>query len=519
MAIHTAAADEDVLPPFTPTKPFLRSLTLPTPAALRTTIAHQLSNVQFRATLLCFVIIVTVDMAGYLSSAPQVRLFESIVCLDYYRENDPGLIGGDGGVPEELCKVDSVQREIAMLNGMQTLFSNIPGVVLAIPFGVMADRYGRRPMLMLTLLGLSLSSAWVLLICWFSLPIKLTWLSSLFYTLGGGASVGSALILMIIADVTPAAQRSTLFFHLQASVLLSELVAPLLGSLLMSRNVWIPLLAGLAIQTVGIPIAALLPETKSTHATTAAEGADDEEAPPPKQKKGESDYRAVLSFLLADLNTALLVLTFLVATIGRQALEMLLQYVSKRYSWPLATANMLFSLRAGINLLLLLLLLPFLGTALLSRFGYTSAAKDLLIARVSIALMAAGFGVIGVSPGAAGMVLGLGVYTLGSGFGAAARSLVTGMVRREEVGRLYTAIAVADMVGGLVAGPALSWCFAVGMAWGGVLVGLPFIVAAGLFVAVGGVVMGVRIREGEGEAREGYVRVDGEEDGEEGGRE
>ncbi|KAH8150986.1 uncharacterized protein LAJ45_05169 [Morchella importuna] len=490
MAVHTAPAAEDVLPPFTPTKPFLRSLTLLTPSTMRTTLTRLLTNVQFRATLLCFVIIVTVDMAGYLSSAPQVRLFESIVCLDYYRENDPSLIGGDGSVPEELCKVDSVQREIAMLNGMQTLFSNIPGVVLAIPFGVMADRYGRRPMLMLTLLGLSLSSAWVLLICWFTLPIKLTWLSSLFYTLGGGASVGSALILMIIADVTPAAQRSTLFFHLQACVLLSELVAPLLGSLLMSRNVWIPLLAGLAIQTLGIPIAALLPETKSAHPTTTdAESSEDEETAPPPKKEGESDYRAVFSFLLADLNTALLVLTFLIATIGRQALEILLQYVSKRYSWPLATANILFSLRAGINLLLLLFLLPFIGTTLLSRFGYTSAGKDLLIARVSIVLMAAGFGVIGVSPGAAGMVLGLGVYTLGSGFGAAARSLVTGMVRREEVGRLYTAIAVADMVGGLVAGPALSWCFAVGMAWGVLL----------------------WIRDG-GEGREGYVRVEGEEE-------
>lgn len=330
---------------------------------------------------------------------------------------------------------------------------------------------------------------------------------------------------MIIADVTPAAQRSTLFFHLQASVLLSELVAPLLGSFLMSHSVWIPLLAGLAVQTLGIPIAAMLPETKSAHATTAAaaDNGDDEELAPPAQKKeGESDYRAVLSFLLADLNTALLVLTFLIATIGRQALEILLQYVSKRYAWPLATANILFSLRAGINLLLLLFLLPAVGTALLSRFGYTSAAKDLLIARVSVVLMAVGFGVIGVSPGAAGMVLGLGVYTLGSGFGAAARSLVTGMVRREEVGRLYTAIAVADMVGGLVAGPALSWCFAVGMAWGGVGVGLPFLVAAGLFVAVGGVVMGVRIREGEGEGREGYVRVEGdelEEEREERGRE
>lgn len=86
-----------------------------------------LSSPQFYATLLCFVLVVTVDMAAYLSSAPQIRLFESIICLDYYKENDPGFIDGNGNVPEEHCKIDQVQGEIAMLNGFQTLFSNIPG--------------------------------------------------------------------------------------------------------------------------------------------------------------------------------------------------------------------------------------------------------------------------------------------------------------------------------------------------------------------------------------------------------
>lgn len=177
--------DSEVLPPFATAINYEQRWFIQITRSLNARRKQLFSSIQFRATLLCFVIIVTVDMAAYLTSAPQVRLFESIVCLDYYRANDPGIIGRDGSVPEEYCKIDSVQSEIAMLNGLQTLFSNIPGmpnsrkkyilhmltgtiivgVILAIPFGVLADRFGRRFILVLTILGLTLSSAWVLFVC------------------------------------------------------------------------------------------------------------------------------------------------------------------------------------------------------------------------------------------------------------------------------------------------------------------------------------------------------------------
>ena len=88
---------------------------------------HSWLSLQFQATLFCAALVVTIDMAAYLTAAPQLRLFESIICLDYYAKNDPGVVDGNGDIPEKYCKVDAVQEELAMLNGFQTLFSNIPG--------------------------------------------------------------------------------------------------------------------------------------------------------------------------------------------------------------------------------------------------------------------------------------------------------------------------------------------------------------------------------------------------------
>lgn len=141
-----------------------------------------------------------------------------------------------------------------------------------------------------------------------------------------------------------------MFFQLQACVLSSELLAPLLGSVLMTRNVWTPLLIGLGVQSLGIPIALALPETSGPKAentrplnTTTEEEEDEEEdnlKSSSEESPRESNYREVMLFLLKDINVTLLIFTFFVTTIGRQAMEMLLQYVSKRYEWPLAKVSL-----------------------------------------------------------------------------------------------------------------------------------------------------------------------------------
>lgn len=106
------------------------------------------------------------------------------------------------------------------------------------------------------------------------------------------------------------------------------------------------------------------------------------------------------------------------------------------------------------------------------------------------------------------------VYTFGSGFGAAARSLITSMVDASNIGKLYTSIAVFDTLGGLIAGPALSVAFRWGMKLGGAWIGLPFLVSAVLFAFVMVIMFLVRLKTDNryeplnGEEEEGNASVE-----------
>lgn len=93
------------------------------------------------------------------SIAPQTRLFEDIACRRYFGSGDQ--------LDEELCKNPAIQDMVNELFGWQLFFDGIPGLVTAMYYGAMADEKGRRPVLMLSLVGQALGAAWILLICMF----------------------------------------------------------------------------------------------------------------------------------------------------------------------------------------------------------------------------------------------------------------------------------------------------------------------------------------------------------------
>lgn len=115
--------------------------------------------------ILVFLLVAIIDVGAFLAEAPKTRVYEANICLHYYQRVDPSKILPDGTVDEELCKVDEVQRKMAMIFGWQDLFDAIPGILMAMPFGAMADKYGRKWIFAGSLMGLQFNSAWILLIC------------------------------------------------------------------------------------------------------------------------------------------------------------------------------------------------------------------------------------------------------------------------------------------------------------------------------------------------------------------
>lgn len=121
-------------------------------------------------TLLVMLIVLLLSLGDQLMENPQIRIMEAVVCYRYYEGADPSklLLGRDavgpgaiGGVEEMLCKTDDVQSELAMLRGWQQLFDGIPNLLLALPFGWVADRYGRKPLVVAGMLAFVLRAGWI----------------------------------------------------------------------------------------------------------------------------------------------------------------------------------------------------------------------------------------------------------------------------------------------------------------------------------------------------------------------
>ena len=79
------------------------------------------------------------------------------------------------------------------------------GLLLAVPYGIMADHRSRRFVLTLGLIGALLAETWVGLVLrlWNIFPVTAIFFFPLFLCIGGGGPVLSAVLLAVVADVTP----------------------------------------------------------------------------------------------------------------------------------------------------------------------------------------------------------------------------------------------------------------------------------------------------------------------------
>lgn len=77
------------------------------------------------------------------------------------------------------------------------------------PYGLLADRIGRRPVFVLAVAGLLLANCWSLVVLrfWRTIPVRLLWLSPIFTLIGGSEVVASMMFYAIGSDITPQARR------------------------------------------------------------------------------------------------------------------------------------------------------------------------------------------------------------------------------------------------------------------------------------------------------------------------
>jgi hypothetical protein len=250
----------------------------------------------------------------------------------------------------------------------------------------------------------------------------------------------------------------------------------------MEKSPWIPLTLGVIILALGPGLILLIPETLNHSNAKQNEAIPSQESPDKrsfftalKDRVNDSfKHLAELASILKSLSVILLLITFILLPFSKRSVELSLRYVSKRFGWKLWQTGYLLSIRAFVNIILLIGVLPGVSWYLLKRRGWTSKGKDLILAELSGIMFVLGAIIIAASTSAGFSVFGMAVWTLGTGFTALTRSLITSLVDKEHVGSLYAAVAVVETTAALPAGPLLAALYAAGLRLKGAWIGLPF---------------------------------------------
>ncbi len=318
------------------------------------------------------------------------------------------------------------------------------------------------------------------------------WFASIGLVVGGGSGVTIAMMYTYIADVVPVAGRATIFFQLNAVLLIADLVASPVAAVLMARSPWLALAVSMGLMTLGLLVCLVLPETNGIHkknrdsAAARRPGAEDSGKASTLQRllsHVRSSSLEAWAFIVGNTRVFLLVQTLVFVVLGRWVQEMLLQYATRRYHWKWSQATFLLSIRSASNLVILLSVLPAISWWLVSRRGMSGLAKDLLLARVSGVLLVLGSLWIALATNGYWLAVGLVLFSSGGGINSLIRSLANALVEEHHVGILNTLVSIIDQIALMIGGPLLATTLSLGFQMGGVWVGLPFMCSALMFAA------------------------------------
>ncbi|WEW59684.1 hypothetical protein PRK78_005163 [Emydomyces testavorans] len=427
--------------------------------------------------LLCALASFALDFGAYLNVAPQTRIFEDIVCRNYYDKHEPGRFTY-GEIPEEQCKIKPVQGEVAFVQAMISSFDAIPSIILLIPYGRLADnpKFGRKIVLLMSILGLLLNFYWTVFVSLSSrvLPLRAIWFGSVFNIIGGGLGVTNAMVITMITDIVEPDNRY---------------VGKFASGLMALKGPWLPFLLGMLVITMSCPFLFVLPETIQLRPpqSKTRQSMDTEDSAVVDdlwlgQTPSLSQPRKLLNqawesskFIFQSRAVVLILSTFFLSVIGRKQLDILLLYVSTRYSIPISQAAFSLSVSAGGNIFLLLILLPLSSRYLTKTLHFSPSAKDLYLSKISVVLLTIGCFALGLSPTIPTMIAGLIIYTLGCGFNPLCLSLISTFVEPRHAARLYSIVCLISMAGALIGGPLLAGLFNWGLSIGPGWTGLPFL--------------------------------------------
>lgn len=456
-----------------------------------------------RVNVLLCVFIFVMMLGDNLLPAALLQIFEDVICAS--RHNDAALsanaVSSDGDI--DPCKTAAVQKELALVWGFRLFAPVFAGVLCTVPYALLAERFGRKPVLIASGAGILAALSWVLAVCyWNFTSIRWVWLSGVFLFLGGGDCVTATIVHVMVTDVTDQAERAQIFLLFHSADVLSGFVGPAVSAVLMAKgHTWLVLFLswgviffGTFVPTWFIPETLELRDSFSDHLeSTPGPNSEPCATSPPRRLTSinsveeprsfvaalRSLIRPLLEVLTSNRQALLLLCVFAPQTAARELFNVIgLQYSSAKLSLPYDRGNLLLSLFEGAQGVFAFLIPPLITRFVANPYGWTAWARDRLYAIMSIGATVLGLLVIAVAPTLSTEVAGLLLVALGSCATGLLMALLASVVQPHQISAVFSVAPMLAMVVRSVLAPVVTALLARSMKLGWTWLGLPFAVMA-----------------------------------------
>ncbi|KAI0446445.1 major facilitator superfamily domain-containing protein [Xylaria telfairii] len=463
--------------------------------------------------ILYFITFIASYSSGFFE-LPFTRLIEDLLCHEYYEVK---ILTSTSPIDESLCKEDSIQKDLAYLLAVQSTLYSIVSFVAAFPWGLAADKIGRKPIVGVALLGGLIGSLIELAVLYWSdvFPITAIWASAAGQLIGGGNGVLIAVVLSMVADITNEEDRAIAFLRTHVAALCGMLLSPSLAGFVMEKaGPWIPPLIGVGLFFLAAAVLFFLPETQAYK--NPPQDSLEPEIPSPGSTVSQIFGQFLDSFSI--LKSPSLILLFLTSLCSMPVLDSTLnflnQFVSKRYQIKIAQTGYVQSTYGVASIVMTLFILPWISNRLINpstpaRYrARNEQYRDLSLARWSYAILFLGALTLGLSPTLGGFIFGLLLMAIGSGFSSLSKSLMSIYVDPAHRSRLYSLVGMLEMLGSVFSQPLLAGLFSLGLRWHGGWIGLPYLGLAALVAFAGSLLLFVRIPRTNSDASTSRARED-----------
>ncbi|KAF2741283.1 hypothetical protein EJ04DRAFT_1471 [Polyplosphaeria fusca] len=447
-------------------------------------------------------LLILTNMAMSLYTLPLNRVIEKRLCDEHYAHHDPSAINAGETIPEKLCKIDEIQKQLAWLQGIMETTFVVCDFIVTIPFSFIAERFGIKAVLWCNLVPRIFMSAWALAVGHLThvLPTSAILAGPFLATLGGDCVFNSTIFSLTSSLAKEYVERASYFSYVSSTTYVVAFIGPSVAAFTMVHDLWLPFWINIVLLLLAIPTINRLPISEKPNQAPANSDEVDSllaaqspriysnafERPSTPMQSIISAVRRLVRLVISRRNFQVLLGSFFLTALASSDTKLLVQYISKRYEWTFAQAGFMLSAKALVNITLLTAIVPRLIRVSMStkpvhgsevRLNYLGAEISIGISVIGVLLVALAFKFWM-------LLTALIVYALGSALPVFTMSLVKSPLIAQADSDIqdFSIVMLTKTLGSLVGAPLMTVLWVYAIKAGGAGLGLPYFVSASVYL-------------------------------------